>query len=102
MDKRLKCMVGLLTLATAVSAAKPQVKIRDGKLAGTFDEAAQVYAFKGIPYALPPVGGLRWSPPQPEEGWKGVREAKEFGSSCMQAKIFADMIFAILAPAKTA
>jgi para-nitrobenzyl esterase len=83
----------LVVLAAAGYGAKPLVKIKDGKLLGSYDEVAQVYAFKGIPYATAPTGPLRWTPPVQEDGWKGVREAKEFGSRCMQGKIFADMIF---------
>ncbi|MGH2999825.1 MAG: carboxylesterase family protein, partial [Gaiellaceae bacterium] len=42
-------------------------------------------AFRGIPYATPPVGALRWRPPQPHASWKGVRQATEFGSGCPQS-----------------
>jgi para-nitrobenzyl esterase len=40
--------------------------------------------FKGIPYAVPPVGGMRWRPPAPMQPWKGVRAATEFGPACVQ------------------
>lgn len=40
-----------------------------------------VSVFKGIPYAAPPVGNLRWKRPTPPHKWKGVRETKEFSSS---------------------
>ena len=93
MNKTLKCAGIMLVLAGIAFAAKPLVKLKDGKLLGTYNDATKVYAFKAIPYAQPPIGGLRWAPPEPEEGWKGVREAKEFGPRCMQAKIFDDMIF---------
>ena len=43
-----------------------------------------VLAFRGIPYAAPPVGDLRWRPPQPPEPWKGVRSALESGAPCWQ------------------
>ena len=49
--------------------------------------------FKGIPFAAPPVGALRWQAPQPEPHWKGVREAREFGPRCMQGNIYNDMVF---------
>ncbi len=48
-----------------------------GKIEGTFQE--DLYVFKGVPYAAPPVGKLRWMTPQPPESWSGVRPAKEFG-----------------------
>jgi para-nitrobenzyl esterase len=43
-----------------------------------------VTAYLGIPYAAPPVGDLRWRPPQPASSWQGVRAADHFGTSCMQ------------------
>jgi para-nitrobenzyl esterase len=42
--------------------------------------------FKGIPFATPPVGKLRWRPPQPSAAWQGVRKADSFGAPCMQSK----------------
>ncbi len=47
--------------------------------------AGQTYVFKGIPYAAPPVGDLRWTPPHPTPCWLGVREATTFGNVCAQA-----------------
>jgi len=94
MDKTLRYASLLAVLAGACfAAAKPQVKLRDGKLLGTYSETSKVYAFKGIPYAAAPIGGLRWRPPEQEDPWRGVRDAREFGPRCMQGKIFDDMIF---------
>ncbi|XP_035695364.1 fatty acyl-CoA hydrolase precursor, medium chain-like [Branchiostoma floridae] len=44
----------------------------------------RIFTFKGIPYAAPPVGELRWRPPQDPSGWSGVRDATEFGNRCLQ------------------
>lgn len=47
-------------------------------------QAKGVLAFKGVPYAAPPVGDLRWKPPQPAASWQGVRDATQYGNICMQ------------------
>ena len=54
-------------------AAQPVVTIETGKLQGAVADG--VVSFKGIPYAAPPVGNLRWRPPQPAANWSGVRQA---------------------------
>ena len=54
-----------------------------GVLEGTMNGALRV--FKGIPYALPPVGALRWKAPQPMPRWPGVKSATEFGPECVQS-----------------
>jgi para-nitrobenzyl esterase len=84
----------LLLLAATVlrgAGSSPQVKIDTGKLQGKSD--GKVEAFLGIPYAAPPVGDLRWKPPMRPAKWKGARKATEFGSRCMQTRVFDDMIF---------
>lgn len=53
-----------------------------GKVKGQTTD--RVTSFKGIPFAAPPVGDLRWRPPQPAVGWKGVRDATQYGHDCMQ------------------
>ena len=64
-----------------------------GKLEGSYQD--KLYAFKGIPYATPPVGNLRWMPPQPVEPWDGVRPAKEYGPIPPQNKMVGGIITAI-------
>jgi para-nitrobenzyl esterase len=63
-------------------AASDEVKIDTGRLKGVI--AQEVIAFKGIPFAAPPVGDLRWRPPQPAPSWNGIRQASAFSSDCMQ------------------
>jgi len=58
------------------------VATKSGKIEGKFENG--LYIFRGIPYAAPPVGELRWLPPQPVKKWDGIREAKEFGSIAPQ------------------
>jgi para-nitrobenzyl esterase len=58
------------------------VSIKSGKLEGNVEDG--LYIFKGIPYAAPPIGNLRWMPPQPVKAWSGVRPAKKFGAIAPQ------------------
>jgi para-nitrobenzyl esterase len=58
------------------------VNTKSGKLEGTIKKG--LYVFKGIPYAVPPVGSLRWMPPQPVKTWNGVRPAKDYGAIAPQ------------------
>lgn len=51
---------------------------------GSVDRITNISVFKGIPFAAPPVGNLRWAPPQPVEKWRGVRRANEYGASSIQ------------------
>jgi para-nitrobenzyl esterase len=68
---------------TAMSLAAPAtVKVDQGMLAGRVEDGLTVY--RGIPFAAPPVGDLRWRPPQPAARWSGVRQADTFGQQCMQ------------------
>jgi len=83
-----------LAAPLAAYASNPLViKTHNGKVQGAYTADHQVREFKGIPYAAPPVGDLRWQPPQPAAKWKGVRDATQFGSRCMQPHIFTDMRF---------
>jgi para-nitrobenzyl esterase len=81
----------LMASATLRAAVPDVVKVDTGQLRGAASDG--VVAFKGIPFAAPPVGALRWKAPQPVAKWKGVRDAQEFGPRCMQANIYNDMIF---------
>lgn len=72
------------TAPAPVAEANPlQVGTAYGTLEG-FEHGDGIVAFRGVPFAAPPVGDLRWQPPQPPASWDGVREAKAFGPGCMQ------------------
>jgi para-nitrobenzyl esterase len=64
--------------------AQDRVKTANGVIESTAVPKDGVRRFKGIPFAQPPVGDLRWREPQPVKNWTGVRNADEFGSACMQ------------------
>ncbi|MEO7600159.1 MAG: carboxylesterase family protein [Opitutus sp.] len=70
-----------------------QQRIADGVLEGVVSADGKVRTFKGIPFAQPPIGALRWKAPQPVIPWTGVRKAVEYGPRPMQGRIFDDMIF---------
>lgn len=74
--------LALTALLLTSSAFASEVTVESGGLLGV--AADGVTAFKGIPYAAPPVGDLRWRPPAPPAGWDGVRKAESFGPDCMQ------------------
>src|SRR6476646_6065114 len=69
----------------------PRAKTENGVLEGV-DESG-IKTFKGVPFAAPPVGALRWKEPQPVQNWSGVRKADKFGPRAMQLPIFGDMNF---------
>lgn len=68
--------------ASVVGAKAPVVRLESGAIAGSV--TGDVAAFKGIPYAAPPVGALRWRSPQPVKPWTGTRAATAYGNDCMQ------------------
>ncbi|MGH8287540.1 MAG: carboxylesterase/lipase family protein [Steroidobacteraceae bacterium] len=87
MNTRAVC-TGLACLGViAVAHARPataslEVRVDGGMVRGALER--NVIAFKAIPYAAPPVGALRWAPPQPVKPWKGVRPALHFRPDCAQ------------------
>ena len=74
----------LLSTVSAFAAISDPVKVEQGLLAGTSGVSPEVHVYRGIPYAAPPVGDLRWKAPQPAAQWKGVRQATEFSNACWQ------------------
>ncbi|MBW8682795.1 carboxylesterase/lipase family protein [Chitinophaga rhizophila] len=75
------------------AAASPVVKIESGRIQGVISPATGIKSFKGIPFAQPPVGDLRWKAPLPEKAWDTILKADRFGPRAMQGNIFGDMGF---------
>ncbi|QHS63810.1 carboxylesterase/lipase family protein [Chitinophaga agri] len=88
---QLSWLPGMAQKKTAASPAV--VKIQSGRIQGVLSPATGIQSFKGIPYAQPPVGALRWKAPQPERSWDTILKADHFGPRAMQGNIFGDMGF---------
>lgn len=73
-----------------MSSGEALVNTKSGKLEGVYEDG--LYVFKGVPYAAPPVGDLRWLPPQPVNPWDGVRPAQEFGPIAPQNPLIGAII----------
>ena len=82
MKRTMIAAVLMLAAPMVAQAEGPQVPVAQGTLEGVRDYT--VDSFKGIPYAAPPVGQLRWRAPQPAAAWSGVRVADHFAPDCMQ------------------
>ena len=84
------CGFGAIVLLAAAWVSVPvfgqdaPIAIESGKVSGT--TTGGIAVFKGIPYSAPPVGPLRWQPPQPVPPWSGVLAATTFGGPCMQPR----------------
>lgn len=70
------------------------VTVREGQLEGCLSADQKSVIFKGVPYAEPPVGALRWKRPQPKTPWTGVRPAKEFSAKAHQADLTKEGFYA--------
>jgi para-nitrobenzyl esterase len=75
-------MLVILAGGSCTTRQPGQVQVEEGLLQGTVEDGLTVY--KGIPFAAPPVGDLRWRPPQPAEKWEGVRQADKFAPGPIQ------------------
>src|SRR5499427_6249556 len=78
--------------SAAVARSADEVTVRSGKVKGAYNSDHSVLMFKGVPFAAPPVGDLRWKAPQPVRKWSGVRAADKFGPACMQTDVFGDIL----------
>lgn len=72
----------VLTAGLCLAQSPAPVRVEGGLLQGTSDDGLTVY--RGIPFAAPPVGNLRWRAPQPAAKWSGSRQADKFAPACMQ------------------
>jgi para-nitrobenzyl esterase len=89
-------VVGLAVCALAMPVLASDdlaIKTDRGRIQGKMSEDGKARDFLGIPFAAPPIGPLRWKPPQPAAKWHGVRQATSFGSRCMQQTHYDDMQF---------
>lgn len=86
-------LAAALVIVCVAATAGAQVRIDTGTIQGSTEQDGKVRAYKGIPFAAPPVGDLRWKEPQPAAKWDGVRDATKFGARCVQAPVFGDMVF---------
>lgn len=87
-------MLATMLAAPAQAGNGPIVAIESGKLEGVTEPGASpIRIFRGIPFAAPPLGALRWREPQPVASWPGVRQATAFGARCMQQPLYSDMMF---------
>ena len=77
--KRILLFLFLAAMAAACNTGNPVLNVSGGKIRGVLTDSSDVLVFKGIPYAAPPVGGLRWQAPQPVPAWEGVRVCDSFG-----------------------
>ena len=80
----LAAALAILTLPHNLAAQRQPVRTAAGLLEGVPGGDRSVTVYKGVPFAAPPVGNLRWRAPQPAAPWTGVRQAEQFGANCMQ------------------
>jgi para-nitrobenzyl esterase len=76
----------LFCFSIIAKAQNPIVGTINGKVQGTISSDKTVHIFKGIPFAAPPIGNLRWKAPEPVQNWKGIKQCTSFSASPMQNK----------------
>ena len=83
-------IVATLTIAPFAQSQIQSVKVIGGQLKGVVADG--VASFKGIPFAAPPVGDLRWKSPQPAKPWTGIRKSDSYAPGCMQDSSMVKMV----------
>lgn len=94
--RRMQLLILAIFMATSISnsarSAEEPITLDTGRITGQQADGVRIY--KGVPFAAPPVGKLRWQPPQPASPWDGVRACTEFGATCPQSAYPAGSIYA--------
>ena len=80
--KRVLLAIAIAAAPLMSAAADSTVKVEQGLLKGTVEQGLTVY--RGVPFAAPPIGDLRWRAPKPAASWEGVRNADKFAPECVQ------------------
>src|ERR1035441_1425102 len=80
--KRVLLAIAIAAAPLMSAAADSAVKVEQGLLKGTVEQGLTVY--RGVPFAAPPIGDLRWRAPKPAASWEGVRNADKFAPECVQ------------------
>ena len=75
----------VVALLLPMAATAADTTVETGRIEGT--QAGDVTVYKGVPFAAPPMGALRWRAPQPASAWPGVRKADKFAPACMQTGV---------------
>ncbi len=80
-------LVWILTKPAPAMDGGPTITLAQGQVSAGIDrDNSEILQFNGLPFAAPPVGGLRWRAPQAAPGWDGVRDGRAFGAECIQAR----------------
>lgn len=89
--KKIFAAIAMMSACLSLQGAAPVATVAEGTLEGVVEDGVNI--FRGVPFAAPPVGDLRWKAPQPAPQWEGVRKADKFGPNPMQQPVFGDMNF---------
>jgi para-nitrobenzyl esterase len=98
--RRTLCLgtLGLALGSQSVAAISDPVRVEQGQLAGADGRSPDVRVYRGVPFAAPPVGALRWKPPEPAPYWQGVRQATQIGNACPQPPFPANGLYGTSPP----